>query len=149
MIIRFEVPMIPAAKGRPRFARVGKFVRTFTPEKTETAERNLIALAAPHAPAEPMRGPITFIAEFKFPIPKGWPRWKREVARSRGIGLGSYHHVSRPDLDNLLKLVLDALTSTGRWWLDDSQIVSVWATKRYSESPGTRVEIAELDQAVR
>lgn len=39
---------------------------------------------------------------------------------------------ARPDIDNLVKAVTDALN--GILWKDDSQIVSLSAEKRYGES---------------
>ena len=43
--VEFVVPGKPVAKGRPRFARHGAHVRTFTPEATERYE-NLVKMAA-------------------------------------------------------------------------------------------------------
>ena len=40
-IIRFSVPGEPVGKQRPKFARQGNFVRTYTPEKTLNYE-NLV-----------------------------------------------------------------------------------------------------------
>lgn len=139
--ISFTVPLIPAAKGRPRFARFGGFVRTFTPAKTETAERNLVAIAAPYAPAAPLEGPVAIALTFLFPIPTSWPKWKQHAAAA-----GAVEHTSKPDLDNLQKLVLDGLTSTGRWWRDDAQVASVESHKGYGTAPATVIRIRPLEQ---
>ena len=40
---KFEVMGTPVAKGRPKFARRGNFVSTYTPEKTVNYE-NLVQL---------------------------------------------------------------------------------------------------------
>ena len=135
-VIVFTVPLIPAAKGRPRFARVGQFVRTFTPAKTEEAERNFVALAAPHAPAAPFDGPVGIDLTFMFPIPTSWPKWKQEAAAA-----GEVEHTSKPDADNVQKLVLDALTGTGRWFRDDAQITTLRSRKLYAAATGTIVRI--------
>lgn len=44
---------------------------------------------------------------------------------------------SKPDLDNIVKLVEDGLT--GVVWRDDSQVHSLTASKRYSDTP--RIEV--------
>lgn len=136
--IVFTVPLIPAAKGRPRFARVGAFVRTFTPAKTDEAERNFVAMAARFAPDAPFEGVVEIDLTFMFPIPTSWPKWRQEAA-----AVGEVAHTSRPDVDNVQKLVLDALTSTGRWWRDDAQIASLRARKLYSLTTGTIVRVCE------
>ena len=41
--IKFTIPGPPQGKGRPRFSRRGKFVTTFTPDKTVLYE-NLIRM---------------------------------------------------------------------------------------------------------
>jgi len=39
--------------------------------------------------------------------------------------------ITRPDLDNLLKLALDAATAAG-WWHDDAQVVDLNLSKIYT-----------------
>ena len=51
---------------------------------------------------------------------------------------------SRPDIDNYCKWVLDCINGTGGVWKDDSQVVSMSATKIYGEQPETIIEIAEV-----
>ncbi len=49
------------------------------------------------------------------------------------------------DIDNYCKSILDAITKNGTYWHDDSQVVSLKATKQYGtldyEAPGTQVII--------
>lgn len=135
--ISFTVRMVPTAKGRPRsFVRGGRAMH-YTPDKTDQAERDFIALADQHAPASPLEGPVGLILEFEFPIPPSWSKRRKADA---------HHHVSRPDLDNLVKLVTDAMTRSGRWWRDDSQVARVVATKVYGLAPQIRVWLQECEQ---
>lgn len=51
--------------------------------------------------------------------------------------------VKRPDVDKLARAVLDGITDAGVW-ADDSQVVTLWATKRiaeHNEPPGVTVRI--------
>jgi Holliday junction resolvase RusA-like endonuclease len=41
-------------------------------------------------------------------------------------------HVSKPDADNLAKLVLDRITRGGRIWRDDSQVARLTVTKYWA-----------------
>jgi Holliday junction resolvase RusA-like endonuclease len=47
----------------------------------------------------------------------------------------------KPDLDNVVKAVLDALN--GVVYLDDAQVVNLVATKRYATEPRVEVYIFE------
>jgi Holliday junction resolvase RusA-like endonuclease len=62
------------------------------------------------------------------------PRPKRLVGVDRSIP-----HVSKPDADNLLKAVMDAMTNVGVW-RDDSLVFSVSADKWYAQGePGAQI----------
>lgn len=66
----------------------------------------------------PLGGPLYVRADFVLPRPKSAPkcRWAPE---------------KKPDLDKLLRALLDAAT-TGGAWVDDAQVVAVTATKVYA-----------------
>lgn len=142
-MISFFVPLIPTAKGRPRsFYRPGLGVRAYTPKETEQAETTFSSLARPYAPPGPLQGPLELKLMFLLPIPKSWPKWKRE--------LGGWSHDIKPDLDNLAKLVLDAFQRSGAWWRDDSQVCRLGLMKLYTNgTPGTHVELNQVEQPTR
>jgi crossover junction endodeoxyribonuclease RusA len=53
-------------------------------------------------------------------------------------------HITRPDLDKLVRGVCDALT--GVLWEDDSQVTCIMAVKRYADEddrPGVYIRVAE------
>jgi Holliday junction resolvase RusA-like endonuclease len=51
-------------------------------------------------------------------------------------------HCKKPDLDNLIKAVTDAITDTQKVWLDDSQIYQITAVKTYAlQQSGCSVRI--------
>ena len=61
------------------------------------------------------------------------PRPKAHYKRDGSVKVKSpIWHCKKPDLDNLIKAVTDAITDTQRIWLDDSQICQISATKSYA-----------------
>jgi Holliday junction resolvase RusA-like endonuclease len=52
-----------------------------------------------------------------------------------------YCHTGRPDVDNLLKAVMDAIGDTHAVWSDDAQVSRVAAAKIYSDTPGAFITI--------
>lgn len=53
-------------------------------------------------------------------------------------------HFIRPDIDNLEKLVLDAINSVGSIWHDDAQVSEVIKRKRYNKVAELLITIKEL-----
>jgi len=77
--------------------------------------------------------PIAMKIDFFFEIPKSWSKKKKESAS---------WHISRPDTDNLVKGVKDALN--GIAYKDDSQVCYLQARKQYAQFSGIRIEIEEM-----
>lgn len=126
----------PVPKGRPRFSKVGGFVRSYTPKKTSDYEAQVKAIAQQAMTREPLETPLAAFLYFRLPIPKSYP--KKRIAACLA---GSERPIKKPDLDNLAKSVLDGLN--GVVWADDSQIVSLHVTKVYASAPGVDVHIRE------
>ena len=62
-------------------------------------------------------------------------------------GSAPKHHKTKPDIDNLAKLVLDSFNN--RFFLDDSQVVELSCLKRYveqDEQPKTIVMIDKYEE---
>lgn len=77
-------------------------------------------------------GPMLVRLDFVMPRPTSTPKRRTPAA------------VKRPDLDKLIRAVLDAIGSAGCVWTDDSQVIELHATKRIaalSEPPGCRIVI--------
>jgi Holliday junction resolvase RusA-like endonuclease len=55
--------------------------------------------------------------------------------------------ITRPDVDKLCRSVLDGVTQSGVIWKDDSQVVSIKATKTYSNEERTEIEITKWENA--
>lgn len=136
--IAFTIPGQPVAKGRPKFARRGNFVTTYTPEKTQNYE-NLVKMAATNAMAgaEPTPGPIALELMLLLQIPASWSKTKR----ARAVN-GAVCATKKPDADNVLKGIKDGCN--GIVWRDDAQVVQILIHKKYSEMPRAVVSIREL-----
>jgi Holliday junction resolvase RusA-like endonuclease len=134
---RFTIPGIPVAQPRQRHRVVGMYVQNYTPTQhpVNTFKAAAQLAAQPHCP-QPFDGPVVLSVIFVLPRPKG-KMWKtRPMPREL--------HVSRPDVDNLLKSLKDALK--GIAWRDDAQVWSIHAMKQVAagdEAPHTEVEIME------
>ena len=121
----------PVPKGRPRFTRSG---HAYTPPKTHFYEKGLRELYA----GEKFEGAIGISFVFGMPIPKSTSKRTREKMLN-----GEIHHCKKGDLDNLVKAATDALN--GLAYDDDSQIVYLYAKKRYADEPYVYVKIWEVE----
>lgn len=85
----------------------------------------------------PENAPLRLDAVFYMPIPKSANKGLRErMAGERTM------HTKKPDVDNLLKSVLDGCN--GIAYKDDNQIAQIRATKVYSENPRIAVTIETI-----
>lgn len=136
--VAFVIPGTPVGKGRPKFARRGNFVTTYTPEKTASYE-NLVKVKAEEA----MQGRQLFegavaveIALFVTP-PASWSQKKQREALA-----GTVFPTSKPDVDNVLKGIMDALNEIV--FKDDKQAVDVTVIKRYADTARAVVKVEAL-----
>ena len=129
--IRIEVPGIPVGKGRPRFTRAG---RTYTPERTREFENRIAgAFLATDEYAFKAGTELTLDVIAEMPIPKSLPKKTQAFLEGR-------MHTKRPDLDNIVKAVLDGLN--GLAFADDSQVGRMYAFKQYSREPKTVIVLS-------
>jgi Holliday junction resolvase RusA-like endonuclease len=127
----FLVKGEPVAMGRPRFTRNG---RVYTPKKTEEAVNHIASVAAEMIPYRDCEEMFDISIQFRFKRPK---RLKEGTAVRKA---------TKPDIDNLIKTVLDGINRSGIW-TDDNQVVSIRASKFYcasDEEPCTSVFIYQV-----
>jgi len=130
--IAFIVPGAPVPQPRARITTRGKFAHAYTPKKHPiTAYREAIRAAAIAAGAKPHKGLVCVyvIASFKRPASHSTKKGLKKTAPK----------TPKPDCDNLLKGILDALN--GIAYADDSQAEKLFVWKRYAETAETRVSI--------
>jgi len=134
--LTFHVDINPVPKGRPRFSKVGGFMRSYTPKKTSDYETEVRTQAQAVMTREPLETPLAVYLYFRLPIPRSHSKKRQEACLT-----GSERPTKKPDIDNLAKSVLDGLN--GVVWHDDSQIVSLHLTKVYARNPGIDLLIRE------
>ena len=139
MQIMFTVPGQPHGKGRPRFARRGNFVKTYTDAKTSSYEDQIrfYALRAMGS-SEPLKTALEAFIYVRLPVPKSYPKKRAEACLS-----GSEWPCKKPDLDNIVKSYMDGMN--GIVYVDDSQVVEIHTTKVYAETGGVDVLIKEKE----
>lgn len=135
MEFKIEIPGAPVPKGRPRVCKYG----TYTPKKTIDAEKHIQECwDVKYGNLIPTDKPLAVQIAFYMPIPKNTP--KKTV---KEILLGNVQHTKKPDLDNMIKTVLDALNKAA--YKDDGQIWMLSVKKEYSETPKTVVWVQEVE----
>lgn len=147
MIARFTVLGEPQGKGRPRFvARYNPVTQkssgqAHTPEKTVVYE-NLVRTEYSIQTGN-YRFPDDAQLDLRilafYGIPKSDSRKLREKKLTNLL-----RPVKKPDQDNVIKLVADALNQVA--YKDDTQIVDCQCRKFYSETPRIEVSVREAVQ---
>ena len=126
-MIQFEIPGPVTGKGRPRFARMGSFVRAYTDSKTQSYE-NLVKHYASVAMrgAPPMDRPVHLgIVVYKTP-PASMSKRRREEALN-----GITRPIGKPDLDNIAKGISDAMNKIV--YTDDKCVASLTVERRWGD----------------
>ena len=133
MAAEFFMPMVPptcthqekkvtVVKGKPVF---------YEPAELKAARQKLIGYLCKYSPAVPYQGGVRLLVKWCFP---------------RGSHRDGEYRITKPDTDNLQKLLKDCMTKCG-FWKDDAQVVRETVEKRWSDEPsGIYIEITELEE---
>ena len=132
----------PVAQGRPRFARIGKYVHAYDPEKSKNYKQLVRFWVTQQLKKiegwKPLENALYVDITFWLSIPSSWSKKKRTEADS-----GVIRPVSKNDIDNLYKCVTDACT--GLLWVDDGIITDAHIRKRYTaELARTEIIVKEV-----
>ena len=138
-MVTFEVPGDPHGKGRPKFARRGNFVQTYTDKKTASYE-DLIRFHANIAMVDlaPLESAVAVYIYIKLAVPKSYSKKRTEACLS-----GLERPTKKPDWDNVAKSICDAMN--GIVYMDDTQIVDAHVTKVYAANAGVDVGVKEIE----
>jgi Holliday junction resolvase RusA-like endonuclease len=136
-MVTFMVEGTPVPKGRPRFARRGKFVSTYSPKTTvdyesKVSESAKLAMGA----SEPLETPVGAYIYITLPVPASYSKKRTQACLS-----GQERPTKKSDIDNYCKAIFDGMN--GIVFVDDSLIVSLHATKVYGTIGMVEVMIKE------
>ena len=129
--IQFFMVMDPptvTAQEHKVLVRNGKPV-FFDPPELKEARAKLTAHLGRHKPKQPYTCGVRLFTKWLFP-------------KTAGHRDGEYR-TTRPDTDNLQKLLKDCMTKCG-YWRDDAQVASEITEKFWADIPGIWIRIEEL-----
>ena len=139
--LKFEVPGSPIGQGRPKFSTINGHAKAYDPEKSRNYKA-YVKLLATQAMKEQgftmIDGPCCLDIMAFFEVPKS----KSKKFKERAL-LGLERPTKKPDIDNIVKALQDALN--GLAYKDDSSIVYLSVAKCYSEIPRVEVILREIE----
>jgi Holliday junction resolvase RusA-like endonuclease len=136
-MVTFMVEGTPVPKGRPRFARRGKFVSTYSPKTTvdyefKVSESAKLAMGS----SEPLETPVGAYIYITLPVPASYSKKRTQACLS-----GQERPTKKSDIDNYCKAIFDGMN--GIVFVDDSLVVSLHATKVYGTIGMVEVMVKE------
>ncbi len=132
MIHEYIIEGEPIAQARHRHFNNGKFIRTYDP-CSKSKEKVAHMLESQKRTEIQLDEEISVTLTFCHQTPK---------SATKSTKCASNWHLpklSKPDIDNLIKFVLDA--ANGVLWPDDAQIATITARKQYSKNPFTKISV--------
>lgn len=130
MFLLMNPPTVTAQESKVAIVRNKPII--YKPEKIKQAKKEIIKHLMPFKPKEPLQGPVELKVVWLFPRGK---RHKHYEWRT-----------TRPDTDNLEKLLKDCMTEVG-FWKDDALVVSETVYKIWSDEPtGISIELKALEK---
>lgn len=134
MIVSFVIPQKPAGKERPRLTGRGA---VYTPAKTKAYE-NFIKGCYIEQCGDVSFGDRSISMTVKAYVP---PLSKFNKAQTAAALRGELKPTAKPDADNILKALLDALNELA--YDDDRYIYKISVERIYSDNPRTEVTITD------
>jgi Holliday junction resolvase RusA-like endonuclease len=131
-MIKFIIPGEPQGKARARVTRFGNY----TPEKTVNYEALIKHIYTQKTEIMHI-GQLAIDITAYYSIPKSYSYKKQREMEEHII-----RPTKKPDGDNILKIVADALNKIA--YNDDSQIVEARIRKYYSHAPRVEVVLNEI-----
>ncbi len=113
-----QMKQVAVVNGKPRF---------YEPQELQDARKKFGAYLGKHRPPEALTGAIRLITKWVYESNGKYHTWK----------------TTRPDTDNMVKLLKDCMTAEG-FWKDDAQVASEITEKFYGEHEGIYVRVEEI-----
>lgn len=126
--MHFFISMDPPTKTQQEH-RIGKrkdgSMYVYEDRDLKEARSRLFKAVAPHAPETPFSNAVRLVVKWCFP---------------RGKHSDGEYKTTKPDTDNLNKMLKDEMTKAG-FWKDDALVTSEIIEKFWAEIPGIYIEI--------
>ena len=141
--LSFYIPCIPPKSTAQTSLRIMKrkdgsqFVGKMQSSKGKQTQSELLTLLMPHAPQIPFEGAVAIQITWNYP----WRKSESKKNRAKKFVFCD----TRPDVDNLCKMLFDCMTRLG-FWADDSQIAVLSFSKTWGDEPGISIAIREIEQ---
>ncbi len=132
MTTEFFIPMakVPTKTHQQKQVRIVKGKPVFyEPAELKAVRAKLQAHLAKYVPAQKYTGAVRLVTKWCFPI--------------TGKHQDGEYKTTRPDTDNLQKMLKDVMTSLG-YWTDDALVASEITEKFWAKIPGIYIAIEEL-----
>ncbi|MEL3956905.1 RusA family crossover junction endodeoxyribonuclease [Caldifermentibacillus hisashii] len=101
----------------------------YEPDELKAARSKLMAYLGQHVPENKYTGPVRLITKWCYPI--------------TGKHTDGEYKYTKPDTDNLQKLLKDCMTDCG-YWKDDALVVSEITEKFWANVPGIYIKIEAI-----
>jgi Holliday junction resolvase RusA-like endonuclease len=104
-----------------------------------------VAAVAARPDGPPLEGPLQVGLGFDLARPKSHYGTGKNAGKLKASA--PQWMATAPDIDKLVRAVLDAIGDAGTWWFDDGQVAQLTASKRYcgeGEVPGVVVSIRAI-----
>ena len=129
-MIEFFMPMIPptVTHQEKKVGIRGDKPFLYEPPELKAARAKLTDHLAAHKPDVPIKGAIRLVVKWCFP---------------RGNHRDGEYRITKPDTDNLEKLLKDCMTNL-HFWADDAQVASEICEKFWAEHPGIYICVSSI-----
>lgn len=131
MIVEFFIPIVPPTtthQQKKTTFRNGKPI-FYEPAELKSARAKLMAHLGQHVPEKKYTGPIRLMTKWCFPV--------------TGKHKNGEYKYTKPDTDNLQKLLKDCITDCG-YWKDDALVASEIVEKFWADVPGIYIRIEAI-----
>ena len=99
------------------------------------AKKNLLNLLCSHSPSRPFEGATKVEVDLVFPWRKSEPKYKK--------ALGRVPMTTKPDLDNLSKMILDSLAEANFFAGGDQQVNKLTLEKSWGDEVGITIVLED------
>lgn len=102
----------------------------YNPPELNAAKVKLISHLLKHVPGRKLIGPVELVTKWCFP---------------KGKHKDGDYRITKPDTDNLQKMLKDCMTECG-YWKDDALVCREITEKFWADIPGIYIRISQLEE---